>query len=80
MGELAQEILDLANRPHHDHNDLIKIARGIIARSNAVDAAELAWAILLAVAKLQTKTEPRRRITWRPTQLKRRQKFALVRH
>ena len=35
-------------------------------------AAELAWAILLAVGQAYAKTTPPPRITWRPTQIRRR--------
>jgi hypothetical protein len=75
--ELAQAIIRAANCPG-DRDDLQAIAREIIARSNAADAATLAGAILLTVALMQAKTTPPRRISWRPSQVKRRRKFSVA--
>jgi hypothetical protein len=67
MNQLAQEIAALAHR-----DDPQTAAREVIAKSGHRAAAEIAWAILTAVAKAQAKTEPPRRITWRPSQIRRR--------
>jgi hypothetical protein len=76
--DVAAAIVEAANRSH-DRDDLIRIAESIVAPTSAADAASIAWAVLLVVARLQTKTEPRRRLTWRPSQVRRR-KFAQASH
>jgi hypothetical protein len=74
--ELAQAIVEAASR--RDRDDLIKVAESIVARTDARACAELSWAILTVIAELQAKTTPPRRITWRPTQLKRRRNFSFA--
>jgi hypothetical protein len=72
MGELAAEIVAAANRPHHDRDDLLKVAEAIIAKSSTADAASLAFAILSVIARSQARTPPAQRMTWRPSQIRRR--------
>jgi hypothetical protein len=61
MGELAAEIAALANRSFHDRDNPQAAAREVIAKSGSA-AAELAWAILTAVAQTQTQPPPSHQI------------------
>jgi hypothetical protein len=73
MGELAAEIAEIAaTRPLHDRDALLAAAREIIDRSDTRTAAELSWAILSIIAQAQARQPPHARLTWRPTQIRRR--------
>jgi hypothetical protein len=72
MRKLAAEFVDAANRSHHDRDDLMAVAREIVAKSSTADAASLAWAILSVVARSQARQPPSQRVTWRPSQIRRR--------
>jgi hypothetical protein len=72
MGELAAKIAEAANQSSYDRADLLEVAKGIITKSNTSAAAEIAWAILTVIAQPQARTTPSRRLTWRPSQIRRR--------
>jgi hypothetical protein len=42
MGELAAELIELANRSHHDRDDMIAAAKTILARTDSATAASYA--------------------------------------
>jgi hypothetical protein len=70
MGELAAKIVEAANLSSYDRADLLEVAKAIVARTDSRTAAELSWAILTVIAQAQR--PPSRRVTWRPTQIRRR--------
>jgi hypothetical protein len=71
MGELAAKIVAAANRSFYDRDDLLKVARDIVAKSSTADAASLAWAVLSVIAQAQARQPPHARVTWRPSQIRR---------
>jgi hypothetical protein len=72
MGELAAAIVEAANRPHHDRDDVLDLAKEIVAKTDSRTAAELCWAVLSVIAREQAQRSPWHRVTWRPSQARRR--------
>jgi hypothetical protein len=58
MGKLATEFVDAADRSHHDRDDLMAVARDIVAKTDTRIAAEIAWAVLSVVAQSQARQPP----------------------
>jgi hypothetical protein len=72
MGELAAEIARIAaTQSFTDRDALLSAARSIVAKSGARASAELCWAVLCVVAELQARQPPTRRVTWRPSMIRR---------
>jgi hypothetical protein len=44
IGELAAEIVEIANQSFHDRADLMEVAKEVITKTDSRTAAELSWA------------------------------------
>jgi hypothetical protein len=55
MGELAAEFVEAANQSSYDRDELLEVAKTIVARTDSRTAAELSWAILSVIAQAQAR-------------------------
>jgi hypothetical protein len=72
MGELAAAVVEAANHPSRDRDDALRLAEEIVAKTDSRTAAELCWAVLTVIARHQARRPPWHRVTWRPSQARRR--------